>query len=608
MTLSVAREDSVIPVSVDISFTTFIYATKMRVNIKVCALLLMSVAATLIAAGKSAWRDGADSRRADYIFLEAQRQLALDHTDAYYELIRRAYELNPSESSVGHDLGFYMMMLGQGDKAMTEDGLALLQKHFDAHPDDYYGSILYGTMCERLGEGERALGVWEKLHDIFPQKTDVSMRLADAYLSRTADTVAQNKARNLISSIQKAEGPQLQLTARKVLSYINSRDTVSAVSEVNKLVEETPRSAESRVYAGDLFLSLGENDKALEAYNNACEVDPSSGLAYYKRAVYYHQTGDSAAYDREVFRALELPDLELDTKLEILTGYVKEQYADSLMQPRINELFGKLVDMYPHEPSVHDLYSSYFVAVDDYKSAAEQQEYVIDTDLHNQDRWRGLMSLYFTAREYDKATDAGERALQLFPDSEIFSLLTGEAASLAGDTAKAVVYLDRCIAMDSIDVTISSQAYTAKGDILYKGGDVDGAIALYEKAMEIDPTNSMAMNNCAYFMACEGMDLDRAAELSRRSLNLDPDNESSLDTYAWIMFKKGDYKEAKSFIDKAMELTSEPSAELYQHMGDIYFMCGEPDRALEFWKSAAELDPDDELLQRKIKHKTYFYK
>ena len=74
------------------------------------------------------------------------------------------------------------------------------------------------------------------------------------------------------------------------------------------------------------------------------------------------------------------------------------------------------------------------------------------------------------------------------------------------------------------------------------------------------------------------------------------------------MFKKGDYKEAKSFIDKAMELSKVPSAELYHHMGDIYFMCGDPERALELWKQAAELDPDDDLLQRKIKHKTYFYK
>lgn len=577
-------------------------------RIRIVLAGVVALTAVIAVSAKTTWADGAEQRRADYIFGEAQRQLALDHNDAYYELIKRAYELNPTESSVGHDLGFYLIMLAQGDKAMTEKGLALLQNHFELHPDDYYGSVLYGTMCERMGQGDRALGVWEKLHEIFPAKTDVSMRLADTYLSRTTDSVAQNRAISLLDRVQQAEGPQLQITARKVMSYINRNDTVAAIDELTRLVDQTPRSPESRVYAGDVYLSLGDNDKALDYYNQACEVDSASGLAYYKRAGYYHEVGDSAAYDREVFRALELPDLELDTKLEIFTGYVKELYTDSLQQPRINELFGKLVDMYPHEPSVHDLYSSYFVAVDDYLSAAEQQEYVIDSDMHNEDRWRGLMSLYFTARDYGKALDAGERALELFPDNPVFSLLSGEAASLGGDSVKAVLYLDRCIAADTIDMNMASQAYTAKGDILYKGGDVNGAIALYEKAMEIDPTNSMAMNNCAYFMACEGIDLDRAAELSRRSLALDPDNESSLDTYAWIMFKKGDYKEAKSYIDKAMAQTAEPSAELYQHMGDIYFMCGEPEQALEYWKSAATLDPDDELLQRKIKHKTYFYK
>ena len=50
------------------------------------------------------------------------------------------------------------------------------------------------------------------------------------------------------------------------------------------------------------------------------------------------------------------------------------------------------------------------------------------------------------------------------------------------------------------------------------------------------------------------------------------------------------------------------SADVYEHAGDIYFMDGEPDRALEYWKDALKLDPDNELLQRKVRHKTYFFK
>jgi hypothetical protein len=36
-------------------------------------------------------------------------------------------------------------------------------------------------------------------------------------------------------------------------------------------------------------------------------------------------------------------------------------------------------------------------------------------------------------------------------------------------------------------------------------------------------------------------------------------------------------------------------------------MTGEPEQALSFWKRALELDPDNELIQKKVKHKAYFY-
>ena len=102
-----------------------------------------------------------------------------------------------------------------------------------------------------------------------------------------------------------------------------------------------------------------------------------------------------------------------------------------------------------------------------------------------------------------------------------------------------------------------------------------------------------------------------------------------------MLFKKKDYAKAREVIDKALAVygiapegkkpeeinpaivvedsteadisEKTPSAEVFDHAGDIYFMNGEPQKALEFWEKALALDPDNELLQRKVKHKTYFY-
>ena len=61
-------------------------------------------------------------------------------------------------------------------------------------------------------------------------------------------------------------------------------------------------------------------------------------------------------------------------------------------------------------------------------------------------------------------------------------------------------------------------------------------------------------------------------------------------------------------IDDALEKTEEPSAELYDHAGDISFMNQYYSQAVAHWKKALELEPDNELIAKKVKYKTYFSK
>ena len=70
-------------------------------------------------------------------------------------------------------------------------------------------------------------------------------------------------------------------------------------------------------------------------------------------------------------------------------------------------------------------------------------------------------------------------------------------------------------------------------------------------------------------------------------------------------------EDATEIIEEATavgtEESGQASADVFDHAGDIYFMTGEPEQALSFWKRALELDPDNELIQKKVKHKAYFY-
>ena len=66
--------------------------------------------------------------------------------------------------------------------------------------------------------------------------------------------------------------------------------------------------------------------------------------------------------------------------------------------------------------------------------------------------------------------------------------------------------------------------------------------------------------------------------------------------------------EAKEMIDRALAIEADdPQADVLHHAGDIYYMNGEPEAALEFWEDALKLDPENKLLKKKVRNRTHYY-
>lgn len=577
-------------------------------KITLSVALAAIVVPLFVTAGKKAdVTPNSDELKADYIFMEALRQHAIDKEDAYYDLLSRAYQLDPSNSDVGFFLGYYTVMTSGDDSTMFKNGYDLMKRHFNEAPADFYSNFVYGSINDRLGSRDEALKVWTTLDSIYPHKMEISYKLAEA-LASSGDSSKIARAIGVYDRIEKTQGKNIPLTTSKIRAFLSSQDTASIYKEVYSLLKSAPHSVENNVFAGNVFAMFSDNDSALTYFDKACDLDSTSGLAYYSRANFYKSIGDSVNYDKEVFRALSRESLELDAKLELLTGYIRELYDDPSQQGRIQELFATLLDQHPHEVDIHDLYCSYLIAIEDYAGAAEQLGYALDIDPSSEDRWRTLLSLYMQADDYAKSAEKGETALRYHPSSAMIHLMLGTDYNLMKEYDKALSNLNKSMELtDSVDYEAVSQIMSSMGDVYYAKGDRDSAFVYYYKAISIDPDNLLALNNCAYYLAVEGRDLDKAEEMSARTIKERPDDATSLDTYAWVMFRKKNYTEAMAYIDKAIANSEDPSEELYHHAGDIYFMNGEPQKALEFWEKALALDPDNELLQRKVKHKTYFY-
>ncbi len=553
------------------------------------------------------WQMGADSRKADYLYMEALRQNALDNDAAFFELLDRSCSLDSADTAPASTLGYYYMALGQNDSAMARKGFDMMRRHFDAHPEDYYSAIFYGMVNNQLGNATEAVRVWQTLDSLNPSKPDVALRYADA-LQATFDTTNLRRSIDVIARIQRSEGPDLGLTSHKVRAMLALRDTAATLEELRGLLARSPRNATFNIYAGDVFTAMHMPDSAIRYYDRACAIDSANGLAYMKRAEFYKEHGDSAAFDREVFQALRQENLELPVKLDMLTSYIRQLYTDTLQQPRIQKLFEVVLTHHPHEADIRDLYASYLYAINDLPGAAEQQELALDIDPSAEQRWRMAMSLYSQSKNDSKAIQVGERALRYLPQSPMINLMLGASYQQLDNQREAIRYFEKAEQLaDTLDIETRSQILASIGDSYYKLNHKDSAFVYYDRAIEMDPDNLLALNNCAYYLAEEGRDLDRAETMSAICVRANPENDTALDTYAWIFFRKKDYGRAKEFIDRALAVEGNtPAADVLSHAGDIYYFYGDRQQALEFWQQALKLSPDDQLLKKKVKSRRYF--
>lgn len=589
-------------------------------------LTLLIAAGTLLSfAAKPAATTDADRRKAEYLFLEAANAYTEARYDDYFMLLKRAAALDPSDPFIAGALAEIKLANSTSDSLTMEGAYRDLERRWLANPSDENNATVFASVAKSAGRIDDVIYVWETLDSLLPDRTDPAMNLASALVARGStkpDTSDINRALEIYNRLEKGLKGNVQLISRKINALAAKSDTARIVAELKKLYADAPADIQAALFIGTVYHSLSMPDSAMRFFDRACETDSTNGLVYLTRASFFQTRGDSAAYDREVFRALESPELEFAPKFELLSDYVIKLYADSTLRPRIDHMFEVLQEVNPGEGVLHAFYGDYKATIGDLAGAAEQYSYSIDLEPDNEQTWQNLTGIYGQLEELEKMAETAQKATHRFADTPYFPLSAAAALSQLKRTDEALLTLDT-IDMSRTDDNVRSLVYGTRGDILYSVGMADSAFADYRRAIELNPQNYMAMNNAAYFMSERGTDLTTAELYASIATAADPENVTYLDTQAWVYFKKKEYKKAREIMDKVLQLSgitpsdsvmtenanpeNAPSAEIYDHAGDIYFMTGDHNEAVEFWKEALNLAPDNEAIKKKVTHRTYFF-
>ena len=538
-------------------------------------------------------------RKYDYFFLEAMRMKEKNEYDAAFGLLQHCLDINPNASSALYEISQYYMFLRQ-----VPQGQAALEQAVAFAPDNYWYSQGLVSLYQQQNELDKAAALLEKMVTRFPSKQDPLFSLLDIY-SR------QEKYNDVISTLNRLEkrlGKNEQLSMEKFRIYLQMKDDKKAFQEIESLVQEYPMDMRYQVILGDVYLQNGKKQEAYDAYQKVLAVEPDNPMALFSMASYYEQTGQKELYQQQLDTLLLNKKVTSDTKISVMRQVIAENEQSSAKDStQVIALFDRMMKQDMDDPQIPMLYSQYLLSKNMEQEAVPVLEQVVDLDPTNKAARLMLVSAAVKKEDYKQIIKVCEPGIEATPDAlELYYYLAiAYHQAEQGDSVLSVC--NRALEHITPDTRkeVVSDFYSIMGDIYHTKKQMTEAYAAYDSALVYNPSNIGALNNYAYYLSVERRDLDKAEEMSYKTVKAEPNNSTYLDTYAWILFEKGNYAEARIYIDNAMKNDGEKSDVIVEHCGDIYFMTGDVEGALKYWKKALEMGSESKTLKQKIEKKKY---
>ncbi|GAI00527.1 unnamed protein product, partial [marine sediment metagenome] len=126
----------------------------------------------------------------------------------------------------------------------------------------------------------------------------------------------------------------------------------------------------------------------------------------------------------------------------------------------------------------------------------------------------------------------------------------------------------------------------------------DEAFRTFQKIIELDTTNSTALNYVGYTYAEQNDSLEYALQLINKALLIEKDNGYYIDSRGWVFYQMGKYDEALEELKNASAIVED--AVILEHLGDVYLKLNDSERAKEAYEKALEYDFENSVLKEKL--------
>jgi tetratricopeptide (TPR) repeat protein len=471
------------------------------------------------------------------------------------QAIRRAFDLNPTDREIRTE---YVNVLSSRDKfseayvhleklldeAPADEELLTLAINIDMRRDDYWVSL------KRL---ERAL------------KVSVSPEFIHYKMGRVYRDMGKNAEARVEFEKSLALDPNYYQAATYLAILTEELGDEKRALELYEGLAHLTNNVLYHRKLASLFMKRKDYPKAIEAFQNLLQLEPSdmSGLLQMARA--WIEVGDLGKSE-EKFREL----LSLDPKngtLRLMLGMLLEA------QSRTQEALDEYVQIQGDSTAYYDSMNLRLKALhklnrkvqlledlDQSLKLAEKTEDAVKAQV----LLRTVAQYYVELEDLPRSENVLSAALKRFPSSE------------------ALLF--------------------QKGMLLEKMRRFDDGVKVMLSILSTNPQHVGALNYVGYTWADQGKNLDEAETFIKKALAIEPEDPFITDSLGWVYYQQGHYELAYETMMKAYRKVPREFV-IVEHLGDILVKLGRLSEARDYYAKALQLKPDHQDMLAKVQSK-----
>ncbi len=528
-------------------------------------------------------------REAEFYFTEGEKYFILEDYAKALALFQKSLDINPKNATVYYKIG---EVYSKGND--TEKALENAIKALELDGDNKYFYVLVANLYTRNGNFTRAAEVYEQLIEKIDKTEIYLFELAALYLyqQRYDDALAT------YDKIEKSYGISEEITAQKQKIFIQTNDLNKAIAEGQKLIDFYPDEEAYVIKQAEILITNERKEEAKTLLTNYLVSYPNGYQSRLILAELERREGNIESALAELEIIFDNPDFDPSNKIQLLAEYRSSLKTAELQQLAL-PLSEILVNAHPEVADAHIVFGDLLQQTEQSEKAKEQYVKSIAIDPSNFGVWQNVIQLHFQLEEIDSVIYKSDMALELFPNQGMLYYFNGIANLQENNNEEAVYSLEQGKRLSSSNLNLLHVFNSMLGDAYNNIGEYEKSDKAYEAALDYDPNNDGVLNNYSYFLSLRKEKLDKAEKMSKSVIDRNPENVTYLDTYAWVLYMREKYKEAKKIMEKAIEIGGVEAIH-YEHYGDILFKMGDIDEAVKQWQVAKGMNPDAELIDKKI--------